>query len=181
MPLDYRNRQLLMNQNPQLAQALDDVIGHIQNVMAQTNSSPDGQAGPPPSPSQINVSAAHGIYDVAITDNNPVNRGINYFLEYSTSPNFVAPHTIDLGQSRNFRANLGNQTLYWRAHSSYPTGPRSQPVYHGSPVNPTPVVGGGVYSGPTPQGSQGSGTSYGASGSDGAFGNQPYRKARPTT
>jgi len=173
---------MISDKFPEVGMALDDMIDYIQSVMTQTNSSPQGQSDPPPSPASLKVTAAHGIFDAAITDNNPVNRGINYFLEYSDNPQFNAPTTIDLGQSRNFRGHLGNQNLYWRAHSSYPTGPRSPHVYHGgSPVNPSPVAGGGVLTGPTPQPSQGSGTSNGASGSDGAFGNFPYRKIRPTS
>lgn len=182
MPLQYRNRNLIAEKYPELVQALDDVIGHIQTTMNQTNASPNGQASAPPAPSSLTVTAAHGIFDAAIIDHNPVSRGINYFLEYSTNPSFAAPITIDLGQSRNHRVNLGNQTLYWRAHSSYPTGPRSTPVYHGTVLGgPSPVIGGGVLSGPAIQDSQGSGTTDGATGSDGAFGNNPYRGGvRPT-
>ena len=176
MAISYRNSQSLMTSHPEIAEAFDDVINHIQGVMTQTNASPAGQADPPITPSSLNVTAAHGIFDASITDNNQARRGINYFLEYSTTPAFNAPHTIDLRQSRNHRVALGNQTLYWRAHSSYPTGPRSNPVYHGGQLNPLPVNGGGAFTGPVIQNSQGSGTSYGPSGSDGAFGNNAMRK-----
>lgn len=175
MPLDYRNRQAIMADHPEMGQALDDIITHIQSVMTQTNSSPEGQASPPTAPVALNVTAAHGVFDAAITDNASVNRGINYFLEYSKNPSFNAPTSIDLGQSRNHRTFLGNQTLYWRASSSYPTGPRSTHVYHGGNLTPMPVIGGGIITGPEPQGSQGSGTSFGASGSDGGFGNNQKR------
>ena len=111
MPLDYRNRQMISDKFPEVGMALDDMIDYIQSVMTQTNSSPQGQSDPPPSPASLKVTAAHGIFDAAITDNNPVNRGINYFLEYSDNPQFSAPTTIDLGQSRNFRGHLGNQNL----------------------------------------------------------------------
>lgn len=180
MPLSYRNRQALIEKNPELAEALDDLATHLERTMNQTNASVNGQSEPPPAPSALTVSAAHGIFDAAITDNAPVNRGINYFLEYSAQPSFTAPTSIDLGQSRNFRGSLGNQTLYWRAHSSYPTGPRSPHAYHGSESAPAAVQGGGVNSGPAISRSQGSGTSVGASGSDGAFGNNAFRGRRPT-
>lgn len=180
MPLQYRNRAVILAKYPELAEAFDDVTRHVENVMNQTNSSPNGQLEPPPSPSSLSVTGSDGIFDAQIIDNNPVNRGINYFLEYSPTSDFKAPHTIDLGTSRNHRVNLGNQSLFWRAHSSYPTSPRSRPVYHGSPAFPKVVVGGGNSTGPTLQASQGSGTSLGASGSDGAFGNNPFRKIKPT-
>lgn len=175
MPLNYRNRQQIFDKSPEFAQALDDICGQLENVSRQANASPNGVTNPPSPPNSLNVTAAHGIFDAKIEDSNPINRGANYFLEYSPSPSFNSPTTIDLGQSRNYRANLGNQTLHWRAHVSYPTSARSAHVYHGTQSNPIAVVGGGAYSGPVLQPSSGSGTSRGASGSDGAFGNNPSR------
>ena len=156
-------------------------MGNIQSVMTQTNSSPTGQTPAPPPPSSLTVTSAQGIFDAAIQDNNPVNRGINYFLEYSQEPGFSAPTVVDLGASRNHRAYLGNKNLYWRAYSAYPTSERSSPVYHGSQATPIMVAGGGPNSGPNLLGSQGSGTTNGPTGSDGGFGAQPYRKIRPTS
>ena len=182
MALDYRNRSFLLENHPQIAEAFDDVLKHLKNTQEQVNVSPDGQMEPPPAPSQLHVTAAHGIFDIKIDDHNPVNRGINYFVEYSKSPSFNAPTTIDLGSSRNHRAFLGNQALHWRAHSSYPTSPRSAPVYHGTSVNPHRVERGGAITGPDLLPSSGSGTSMGASGSDGGFGNNKFRGfVRPTS
>lgn len=175
----YRNRQALLEENPKLAEALDDILGHINTTMTQTNSSPNGQVTPPPTPNSLVVNGAHGIFDAAISDNSSeVNRGINYFLEYSKSPSFSAPTQISLGPSRNWRGHLGNQTLYWRANSSYLTSPRSDHAYHGTQTQPVAVSGGGVNTGPELSPSQGSGTSAGGTGSDGAFGNQPTRRVR---
>lgn len=183
MPLDYRNRSYIMNKDPKYVEALDDIINHVQNVMTQTNASPTGTVNAPPTPGGLTVSAANGIFEAAIQDNqSPVTRGVQYFLEHSDTPAFTAPKTISLGPSRNWSGALGNRTLYWRAHSAYPTSPRSGHVYHGgSSAQPLPVRGGGVVVGPTPLPSYGSGTSNGASGSDGAFGNNPFRgTSRPT-
>jgi hypothetical protein len=175
MPLNYRNRQAILDKNPEIGQALDDLLRHVQTTMDQTNASPDGQAQPPTAPAALKVTAAHGIFDASITDNSPVTRGVNYFLEYSQSPQFNSPTVVDLGQSRNHRVMLGNQNLYWRAYSAYPTGPKSAHVYHGGVATPSPVAGGGSLSGPSIQPSQGSGTSYGANGADGGFGNNSRR------
>src|SRR5882757_5314465 len=113
MPIDYRNRQYLIEKDPKLAEALDDLLGLNSTTMKQINASPNGQAQPPNAPNALTVTAAHGIFDVKIDDNSsPVNRGVNYFLEYSESPAFTAPTTIDLGASRNWRGLLGNKTLY---------------------------------------------------------------------
>lgn len=173
---DYRRRAELKNLNPMVAEALDDLASRITNTGEQVAASPDGLVAPPPSVSSLAVSAAQGIFDISINDNNSsIVRGINYFLEYSLSPSFTAPHVKDLGSSRNWRGFLGNQTLYWRAYSSYPTSARSKPVYYGTELQPTATIGGGTATGPAPLGSNGSGTSKGSSGSDGGFGNNPYR------
>jgi|ERR1700722_6591464 len=175
MPINYRNRQEIFNKSPELAQALDDICDQFSHVSDQVNASPNGVTNPPAAPNSLSVTAAQGIFDIKLIDNNPVSRGINYFLQYSQNSSFNSPITIDIGQSRNHRVNLGNQTLYWRAHSSYPTSAISGHVYHGTSSNPIAVVGGGSSTGPALQSSSGSGTTVGASGSDGGFGNNPTR------
>src|SRR6266853_927855 len=87
------------------------------------------------------VAAADGIFDLAITDNSPVHRGIFYFAESDTSSSFIAPRVHFLGCSRNARVALGNVTLYWRAYSQYLGSLPSPPVTFGSP--PAAVTGGG--------------------------------------
>lgn len=183
MPYNYRNRSKIKEQNPDIFEALEDITATMESMGQQVNASSTGVISSPPSISSLQVTAAQGIFDAAIGDNNsPVVRGINYFLEYSTSPTFVAPHVIDLGSSRNWRGFLGNQVFYFRAYSAYPTSPRSDPTYYGTPTVPTAVQGGGTATGPVPLASQGSGTTQGSSGSDGGFGNQPFRgPARPIT
>jgi hypothetical protein len=166
---------MISDKYPEIGQAIDDAFSQLEYMATQTNSALHGNTDPPQAPSQLVVTASQGIFEARIHDTNPVNRGINYFLEYSKNPAFNSPITIDLGQSRNHRAHLGNQTLYWRAHSSYPTSARSTPVYHGTATMPIAVVGGGAISGPDLLESSGSGTSYGATGTDGGFGNQPKR------
>jgi hypothetical protein len=178
MALSYKNRQMILEKFPEIAEALDELAGHTENIAGQVNASLTGTTNPPSSPAALTVTAAQGIFDARIDDTTEVNRGIHYFLEYSKSPSFNKPTTIHLGASRNFRAHLGNQTLYWRAHSSYPTSPRSTHVYHGTSVKPIAVLGGGPITGPEPLPSAGSGTSNGASDSDGAFGNNPTRRIR---
>lgn len=174
--LNISNLEKIRQDNPFVAEALDSIANALANVANQTTASLHGSTAAPPAPTSVNVTSAGGIFDIAITDNNPVQRGINYFVEYSDNQSFVKPRVIDLGQSRNERRNLGNQTLYFRAYSGYPTSPRSEAVYHGgSATNPTAVVGGGATSGPALQASQGSGTTDGANGGDGGFGNSPVR------
>lgn len=176
--IQIRNLQYLHTKDPKLGEALRDLVSAIDSLAVQTTVTPNGET-PSPSPvSRLNVMAKDGVFDVQIFDDSPVVRGINYFLEYSTTASFNQPVVVDLGPSRNYRSGLGNVTLYFRAYSQYIGSPPSTPVYFGSVTNPTPVTGGGTASGPSPQPSAGSGTapSSGTSGGSG-FGNTGNRPA----
>lgn len=168
--LTLQDLEALRTQSPALGRALDQVVAAI-NASNQVQ-----QPDAPPQISALQVTAAGGVFDIAITDNNPVYRGVNYFVEYSTTQSFNQPIVVDLGASRNYRATWGNQTFFFRAYSQYPTSAPSQPVYFGSATSPIAVTGGGVSSGPAPLGSNGSGTAP-SSGKDGGagFGKDPYR------
>jgi hypothetical protein len=183
MPLQYRNRQLIHEKDPELGQALDDAFNYLESVMQQGNFSPSGEVQPPPDVNALAVTAAQGVFDIQLTDNNSgVTRGVNYFVEYSESPSFAAPHVLDLGSSRNYRTFLGNKNLYFRAYSSYPTSRRSNPIYYGTANAPIVVNGGGAVAGPVLNPSSGAGTSRGGDGSDGGFGNFSFRgNQRPIT
>ena len=168
--LTVRNLNEIRTRDPKLAEALDDIIAGVSanNQNQQTDA--------PPQISALQVTAAGGVFDIAITDNNPVYRGVNYFVEYSTTAAFFQPVVVDLGASRNYRATWGNQTFYFRAYSQYPTSPPSAPVYYGTQQNPTGVNGGGATSGPAPLASTGSGTAPSSGKTGGAgFGVAPYR------
>lgn len=137
-----------------LANALLSIQGAIGNINDQTNTnSIASSSGAPPVISGINVTEKGGIHDIQITDSSPAQRGINYFAEYSQTPDFQNVHKIDLGSSQNHRANLGAGTYYWRAYSSYGSSEHSQPVMHGG--TSAAAVGSGTYSGPDMQQQQG--------------------------
>jgi hypothetical protein len=151
----------LRQKDPRLAEALQKVQDAINQMALQTASSPSGPMPTPAQPTSLSVNASGGIFDIAITDNNPANSKLapDYFLEYSTTSNFAQPTVIHLGPARNHRVNLGNQVLYWRAYAQHGrSSDPSPPVYFGSQVTPTPVAGGGAAAGPAPQASNGSGT-----------------------
>jgi hypothetical protein len=165
--------------DPNVRQALDDLASQIANVSSQANASTQGTMAAPPQVSSLSVTASGGIFDAAIQDNNPVSRGIEYFLEYSLTA--VGPWTVvSLGPARNWRGTLGNQTFYWRAYSQYPTSAPSGVIYFGGASSPTAVVGGGTAAGPAPQPSAGSGTAptNGLSGGQG-YGSLPTRSPIP--
>lgn len=169
----YLGRSEIKDQS--VKRALDDLASQIQAGFKQVNATPGGVTPAPPQISAIAVVAADGVFNVQIQDNNPVNRGIEYFIEFSTSPG--GPWTvIALGASRNWAGFLGSQTLYWQAYSQYPTSDPSEPLLFGGSSSPGAVVGGGALAGPSPLPSAGSGTAptNGQSGGSG-FGKQPFR------
>lgn len=173
---NYRNRSQIFQMNRLIAEALDDIQSQVNNVAQQTTASAQGGTNPPPNISNIAVSAANGVFQIIITDNAPVYRGINYFAEYSDTASFTQPHVLDLGASRTWRGFLGSGTFYWRAYSQYATSEPSNPVYFGSTNDPTPVAGGGVLAGPSLGSSTGSGTAPtdGKTGGSG-FGKTAFR------
>ena len=139
---------------PYVYEALTQIVNAVNSVGRAAGVDPSGTIDPPAPIGSLGVTSADGIFDLAITDNSSVHRGIFYFAESDVTPAFSQPHVHFLGSSRNLRVALGNQTLYWRAYSQYVGSLASAPVTFGSPA--TAVAGGGT-SGPAPLPSSGSG------------------------
>ncbi|MGH9591655.1 MAG: hypothetical protein ACRD5L_01090, partial [Bryobacteraceae bacterium] len=100
--------------DPRLADSLRRIVDAVNNLAIGTGVDPAGATQSPTPIAAISVHAADGIFDVALTDNSPLTRGISYFVESDTTPGFNQPHVYSLGPSRNMRVALGNLTLYWR-------------------------------------------------------------------
>lgn len=157
--MNIPNLEQITARDPLLGEALRAIASGVENVGRQTNAPTQLQAAEKPGNiASVSVTAKDGIFHAQITDNSPVKRGLEYHLEYSTDPGFRAPIVIHNGASRDFRGKLGNQKLYWRAYSQYPTSDPSQVVYYGGAASPLPVTGGGSESGPPVPQSKGSGT-----------------------
>jgi hypothetical protein len=154
----------LKARDPYLYESLRQIVAAVNALGRATGVDPAGSIEPPAPIGNLTVAAADGIFDLAITDNSPVHRGIFYFAESDTSPSFAAPRVYFLGSSRNLRLALGNLTLYWRAYSQYLGSLPSPPVTFGSP--PTAVTGGGS-NGPVLAPSSGSGTAKAQQGGSG--------------
>ena len=126
-----------------LYDSIKSIGTQVTNLEQQANLNAQGEPAAPPPIQGVHVSTGpSGEFQIAITDSGNVNRGINYFAEHSTDPQFGNPHVIDMGASRNHSIYLGGQPLYWRAYSSYANSPASAPAYHGSAQSPVAVVGG---------------------------------------
>jgi hypothetical protein len=155
----------IKSDSPYVYEALTQLVNGVNAVGRATGVDPSGSIAAPSPIGSLNVTAADGIFDLAITDNSTLNRGIFYFAESDTTPAFGQPYVHFLGSSRNLRISMGNQTLYWRAYSQYLGSETSEPVTFGSP--PTAVAGGGTAAGPALQPSNGSGTASGSEGGSG--------------
>ena len=155
----------IKGESPYVYEALTQIVNAVNSVGRATGVDPSGTIDPPAPIGSLSVTAADGIFDLAITDNSSVHRGIFYFAESDVTPAFSRPRVHFLGSSRNLRVALGNQTLYWRAYSQYLGSDPSAPVTFGTP--PTAVIGGGAANGPQLQPSTGSGTAPGTAGGSG--------------
>jgi hypothetical protein len=141
-----------------LYEALRDLVKQDTILADQTNSSLTGTPQPPGAVNSLSVTAQDGHFNVAITDQNQINRGVQYFVEHADNPQFTNPVIEHIGTTRNANFFLGDVTRYWRAYSAYPGSNPGPPAYHGGAVQPLPVRGGGPLNGPAFQPSQGSGT-----------------------
>ncbi len=155
----------IKSDSPYVYEALTQIVNGVNAVGRATGVDPSGTIAEPAPIGSLSVTAADGIFDLAITDNSSVNRGIFYFAESDTTPAFSQPYVHFLGSSRNLRVALGNQTLYWRAYSQYLGSDPPVAITFGTPA--TAVAGGGTATGPALQASNGSGTASGTEGGSG--------------
>ena len=143
------------DKDPYLYETLVKIVGAVNAASQSAGVDPATPSQAPSPVASVQVQAANGWFDLAITDPSRSRPGLFYFAESDVTPAFSAPRVYFLGSSRNLYVQLGNQTLYWRAYSQYVGSSPSAPVAYGTP--PTAVVGGGA-SGPAPLASSGSGT-----------------------
>jgi hypothetical protein len=144
----------LKGRDPYLYETLTKIVSAVNATSAHAGVDPANPSPAPPTIAALQVQAANGWFDLAITDPAVTRPGLFYFAESDVTPAFSAPRVYFLGASRNLYVQLGNQTLYWRAYSQFVGSLASSPVTYGSPA--VAVVGGGS-SGPSPLPSSGSG------------------------
>lgn len=134
-----------------LAAALRRLQSGVNDLGNNLAADPTQTKDPPPPVQELNIKASNGDVHAVITDNSQVQRGVHYFVEYSSEPNFLQPHVIHLGTSRSaapFRLpamddNGNPQTFFFRAYSQYPGSHPGKPIYFGGVV-PTAVTPGGT-------------------------------------
>ena len=135
-----------------LHSALQRIEDAVNNIGKHAAVAPKGILPPPPTIQQLTVKTnGTGLVHAVINDTNPIQKGIQYFVEYDTDPNFTRPHPVQLGTSRSMNPvqlpamdDDGNdQRFYFRAYSQYPGGKPGAPIHFGGET-PTPVDPGGT-------------------------------------
>jgi hypothetical protein len=136
-------------QNPFLGTLIRKIIGAVNTTAKNASVSPVGNVSPPNPVDNVNVSGALSnnaltvngeVLHLTLTHNQSVDKGIRYFTEVDTNPNFTQPHIHDHGTSRSAFIHLPTKDAAGNTHTYYI---RSYAQYHGS--NPTkPTVFGGL-------------------------------------
>src|ERR1700692_2640427 len=97
----------IKSDSPYVYEALTQIGNAVTWVLRATGVAPSGTIAAPEPIGSLSVTAADGIFDLAITDNSSVNRGIFYFAESDTTPAFSKPRVHFMGSSRNLRVSIG--------------------------------------------------------------------------
>lgn len=156
MPLNLERERVFIKQIPEFGKHLDDAIGKIQEGVNNANLHIGvdalGMVHTPPPVQQLTVKTnGTGMVHAVITDNNAIQKNLEYFVEYDTNPDFRQPHVEHLGASRSMKPVMlpamddnGNpQKFYFRAYSQYRGSDPNTPVHFGGEV-PTAVNPGGT-------------------------------------
>jgi hypothetical protein len=134
-----------------LANALQRIETGVNGIATNLGGDPTQTVTAPPTIQGLSVKTdGAGNVHAVVSDNNPIQRNLHYFLEYSTDPSFPQPHVVHLGATRTMNpialpANDDNgkpQKFYFRAYSQYPGGHPGQPIHFGG-TTPSPVSPGG--------------------------------------
>src|SRR5271154_2159507 len=155
---------------------LSRIIEAINSVAQNLGAASIGKLAPPDPIDSIQVqgtfnsttntiTAPSEILHWTMTHNSSVFKGIHYFSEIDTSPNFTQPHVIDHGTGRTGLLHLPTflndgktvQTYYLRSYPQYPGSDPAAPTVVGGLGNATKIVMTGS-SGTTLLSSTGSGT-----------------------
>ena len=156
MPVDLDKEITILSKLPDWGQYLGNAILRLQqgvNALGKNVAvDPTGTQPAPPTVQQLTVKTnGTGLVHAVISDNNPIQKNLHYFVEYDTSPSFSQPHVVHLGASRSMNPiNLpakdddGNaQKFYFRAYSQYIGSHPGEVVNHGGDA-PTAVDPGGT-------------------------------------
>jgi len=144
-----RELNYLAQKDSYLGSFLSRVVNAVNTLATNAGVAAVGKTSPPPKLDSVNVQGAmHGgvlvcpgeIFHATLTHNQSINKGVRYFSEIDTSPDFPAPHVFDHGTGRTALLNLPTfmndgktvQTYYHRAYAQYPGSDPSEPKVFGN-------------------------------------------------
>jgi hypothetical protein len=158
MALNFNNEINQLQKTPIIGRYLSVALQGIQDGVNKlaTNLAADASDATVPAPPAIqslNVKTdGNGNVHAVISDAaGNIQRGINYFVEYDTTPNFSQPHVVHLNATRTMSPiglpakddNNNDQLFYFRAYSQYRGGAPGPKINFGGNT-PTSVNPGGA-------------------------------------
>lgn len=138
----------IKNRDPHLGLLLEGWFDQLNTTLGHLGMDTKGKNNPPPPIAGLNVAAGSDHVHVTINDSAPINKNIQYFVEWSANDaSFAQPHVEHLGASRGrvlaLPAKSGSgvlQNYYFRAYSQYlGSDPQPRQTYFGSRIAPTVV------------------------------------------
>jgi hypothetical protein len=156
MPLALEKELDFLRQIPEFGQYLSEALRKVQEATNGLGKNvavdPTGTMPKPPTIQQLTVKTnGTGLVHAVVSDNNPIQKGLHYFVEYSNDAAFSQPHVVHLGASRSMPPitlpgsddNGNPQKFYFRAYSQYPGSHPGEPVHFGGDT-PSAVDPGGT-------------------------------------
>ena len=135
-----------------LANALQRIETGVNGIATNLGGDPTQTVAPPPTVQGLAVKTdGNGTVHAVVQDNNPIQRNLHYFVEYSNDESFSQPHVVHLGASRTMNPitlpamddNGNPQKFFFRSYSQYPGGDPGKPIHFGG-TTPTGVDVGGT-------------------------------------
>lgn len=144
--------QEVMLQDPRLGQLFQNVIDGVNRLGVNAGASPVGDIQAPKPPDAVSVKVSGELMHISISHSGPLQRGIRYFSEISTTPAFGQPIVVDHGTSRTShpvplptKDDTGAAVTYYvRSYAQHPGGPPSEPTVAGGIGSPTGFTMGGT-------------------------------------
>jgi hypothetical protein len=172
MPLSIQQELALLRAIPgfgsYLARALSKVETAVNGLAIHSASESVGTLPPPPPLSSVNVAHdTNNLVHVTLTDNNPLNKNVGYFVEYASEPGFLHPHVEDLRSSRGRVLNLPQGTYYIRGYHQPVGGLPSKPVNYGGSTPTAVTITSGSALALLPSAGSGTGAPDGSQGGSG--------------
>jgi hypothetical protein len=143
-----RELNTILNKDIDSGNLFQRIISTVNTLAKNAGVAAIGKNAPPPPIDSINVQGSLSgstitcpseILHWTLAHNQAISKGIHYFSEIDTDPNFPAPHVIHHGCSRTGFLSLptldndNNQhTYYLRAYAQYPGSDPSKPTVHGN-------------------------------------------------